>query len=302
MLSKKDIYKELGKGLCICPFIEDNIKENSINVSSSEYAWTQEGGTAYWYGGNEFHIDSTHGKVLRSHVFPKGHKSVFVINHRDSVEKYLILFPHQTTLVETLEVIGIGNKIGGAVHSKVGIVIKGIGDCGTMLGPGYCGHLLFALHNITDDIIVLNIGETFGSLTFDYLKTPVVRNSTTIPSHLDKLLDMNLNLSTADKEYFSKDWKSNFAGVKKEMISQEKYKEFKTEHPENIFTQIKDFLCIRNIILIFIGLAIMFVLFLVAKELDQDLTEKVWMDRYFNVVVVAVFSVMLAFYGKLFKK
>ena len=177
-----------------------------------------------------------------------------------------------------------------------------IGDCGTMLGPGYCGHLLFSLHNITDDIIVLKIGETFGSLTFDYLKTPVVRDSATVSSHLDKLLGMNLDLSTDDKEYFSKDWKVSFVGIKKEMIAQEKYKVFKIEHPENLFTRMKEFLCVRNIILITIGLALMIALFFITKKLDQNLVEKVWVDRYFDIVVVAVFGVLLTLYGKLFKK
>lgn len=91
----------------------------------------------------------------------------------DSRNQYIVLLPHTTTLIETTEVLGVTNNIGGALHSKVGLVSKGIGHIGTMLGPGYCGHLLIALHNITDDAIAIKVGSTFVSLAFDYLTTQV---------------------------------------------------------------------------------------------------------------------------------
>ena len=54
MLSKRDIEKELGKGIDIFPVIRDNFKENSINLTVSENAWTQSSETVYWYGGESF--------------------------------------------------------------------------------------------------------------------------------------------------------------------------------------------------------------------------------------------------------
>ena len=47
MLSRIDIENELGKGINIVPFNRENIKENSINLSASEYAWSLNGGSYY---------------------------------------------------------------------------------------------------------------------------------------------------------------------------------------------------------------------------------------------------------------
>ena len=54
MLSRKDIEKEFGKELCFFPLIMENLKENSINMTISEYAWTQGRATVYWYGKDKF--------------------------------------------------------------------------------------------------------------------------------------------------------------------------------------------------------------------------------------------------------
>ena len=47
MFSKYDIEKELGKGISIVPFKKENIKENSINLSASQYAWTMSEGAIF---------------------------------------------------------------------------------------------------------------------------------------------------------------------------------------------------------------------------------------------------------------
>ena len=39
MLSKKDIERELGKGIAIVPFSATNVKDNSVNLTASKYAW-----------------------------------------------------------------------------------------------------------------------------------------------------------------------------------------------------------------------------------------------------------------------
>ena len=167
MLSKRDIEKELGKGINIVPVIRDNFKENSINLTVSENAWTQSSATVYWYGGESFGLKDIPAKK-KTLSFRRGSKCEFYVNrNHGKADKYIILLPHTTTLIETSEVIGVANYIGGALHSKVGLVAKGIGHIGTMLGPGFCGHLLVSLHNITEEIIALKVGTTFVSLSFN---------------------------------------------------------------------------------------------------------------------------------------
>ena len=48
MLSRRDIEKELGKGINIVHIIRDNFKENSINLTASQKAGTIGSGTLYW--------------------------------------------------------------------------------------------------------------------------------------------------------------------------------------------------------------------------------------------------------------
>ena len=192
MLSKRDIEKELGKGINIVPVIRDNFKENSINLTVSENAWTQSSATVYWYGGESFGLKDTPAKK-KTRSFRRGSKCEFhVSRNRGKVDKYIILLPHTTTLIETSEVIGVANYIGGALHSKVGLVAKGIGHIGTMLGPGFCGHLLVSLHNITEEVIALKVGTTFVSLSFDYLTTQVARTSSTTSGHVDKFSELGI--------------------------------------------------------------------------------------------------------------
>lgn len=148
MLSRRDIEKELEKGINIVPIIRDNFKENSINLTASQNAWTMGSGTVYWFGGTKFSVHEPTGKK-RAKTFSRGSNCVFWDKQGDQHNSYIVLLPHSTTLIETSEVLGVANNIGGALHSKVGLVSKGIGHIGTMLGPGYCGHLLIALHNIT---------------------------------------------------------------------------------------------------------------------------------------------------------
>lgn len=281
MLSRRDIEKELGKNLCFYPLKRYNIKENSINMTISQYAWCQSNAKVFWYGKNRFSIYGDKGKVKSVKNYKKGEKTIFQ-DYSGNIA-YLLLFPHQTTLLETEEVIGIGNTIGGAVHSKVGIVAQGIGDSGTMLGPGYCGHLMISLHNITDDIIALEVGTTFVSLTFDYLTTQVVRTSATVSSHYDRLLEHGCLLDRGEKDYFEEDWKSNFSQICEKMCESEPYKEYKRQIQKNRLKEFKKYINRRNILALIIVVVAFAALYQGAYFLDRQLDTPVWVDRFWNV-------------------
>ena len=287
MLSRCDIEKELfGKGLSIYPLNPANIKENSINVTISKYAWCQSDLTVYWYGEDNFSIKNNVGpKIISTKHFKKGEMAIFVARkHGDFPEKlYLLLFPHQATIIETEEVIGIGNQLGGAVHSKVGIVSQGVGDTGTMLGPGYCGHLMITLHNITDDIIALPVGTTFVSLTFSYLNTQVIRTSTTSSSHYDRLLEHGCILNSDEKSYFTEDWKSNFGAIQEKMQISSDYKNYIKQVRRDSWKQLRKYINKKNILAIVAVVAIFFALHHGAQILDSHFNQTVWVDRFWNV-------------------
>ncbi len=304
MLSKRDIYKELGHGINIVPLNIKNIKENSINVTASHYCWTMAEGKVWWCGEAEFHIDNSSipaNKKKQSCFFRKGSRAVFSIKGQNDkvIAKYLILLPHATTIIETKEVIGLGERIGGAVHSKVGIVSKGIGDTGTMLGPGYCGHLLLSLHNITDDVVAIPLDSTIVSLTFDYLTTPVQRTSATSSSHYDKLLEMGVFLLDKDKLYFSEDWKTNLLATQREMKKTNEYQIFVKQQKDESKDAFLKWFSWPRIIAIVVIISLVIGGWFLTNYLDVKFTTDVWSERYWMILIATIVAYVVP---KLFNK
>ena len=282
MLSRRDIEKELGKGINIFPVIRENFKENSINLTASGNAWTMGSGTVYWFGGTDFRMTETAGK-RRAKTFSKGSNCVFWDKQGDQHNSYIVLLPHSTTLIETSEVLGVANNIGGALHSKVGLVSKGIGHIGTMLGPGYCGHLLIALHNITDEAIAIKVGSTFVSLSFDYLTTQVMRTSSTVSGHLDKFPELGININEETRSYLTADWKSNIEGIREKMCESEAYKDYKKHIRENSWKELKKYINKRNVVAVFVIAVVIIGIYFGAVMLDKKLESPIWVDRFWNV-------------------
>lgn len=282
MLSRRDIEKELGKGINIVPIIRDNFKENSINLTASQNAWTMGSGTVYWFGGTKFSVHEPTGKK-RAKTFSKGSNCVFWDRQGDQHNSYIVLLPHSTTLIETSEVLGVANNIGGALHSKVGLVSKGIGHIGTMLGPGYCGHLLIALHNITDEAIAIKVGSTFVSLSFDYLTTQVMRTSSTVSGHLDKFPELGININEETRSYLTADWKSNIEGIREKMCESEAYKDYKKHIRENSWKELKKYISKRNVVAVFVIAVVIIGIYFGAVMLDKKLESPIWVDRFWNV-------------------
>ena len=282
MLSRRDIEKELGKGINIVPVIRENFKENSINLTASKNAWTMGNGTVYWYGGTDVQMKDGPG-MKSTKTFSKGNSCVIKGIKGDARNQYIVLLPHTTTLIETAEVLGVANNIGGALHSKVGLVSKGIGHIGTMLGPGYCGHLLIALHNITDDAIAIKVGATFVSLAFDYLTTQVVRTSATISGHLDKFPELGINVDEETRNYLTADWKSNIDDIRERMCESDAFIKYKKHIRANTWKEVKKYINKRNILAVVAVAAVIVGIYLYAVHLDRKLDNPIWVDRFWNI-------------------
>ncbi|MGM9537138.1 MAG: dCTP deaminase domain-containing protein [Candidatus Onthomonas sp.] len=293
MLSRRDIEKELGKGINIFPLVYENIKENSINLTIGQNAWTMGDRTIYWYGGSNFSCIEHPGKK-RTFTFRHGASCIKRPDRdNDNGKRYLVLLPHTTTIVETAEVIGVGNNIGGALHSKVGIVAKGIGHIGTMLGPGYCGHLMVSLHNITDEVISLPVGSTFVSLSFDYLNTQVTRTSTTVSGHIDKFAELGIKIDEETRSYLTADWKSNIAGIRRKMIDSDQYQKFRCSLKEKRWSEFRKYVNVRNAVAILSVVLAFCILFFIASFADRKLEHPVWVDRFLNVGCSGLIGSML---------
>lgn len=281
MLSRRDIEKELGKSINIFPVVPENFKENSINLSASENAWTMGAGTIYYYGDCDVRLTDGTSRCATK-TFTKGSNCV-VKGKRKDAPRYIVLLPHATTLIETVEVLGVAGNIGGALHSKVGLVAKGIGHIGTMLGPGYCGHLLIALHNITDKPLAIKVGSTFVSLAFDYLTTQVARTSATTSGHLDKFSELGISINEETRSYLTADWKSNIDGIRDKMVESESYKEYKKHIYANRWKELKKYVNKRNIIAIFAVFIVVAGVYILAAVLDAKLEQPIWVERFWNI-------------------
>ncbi len=202
MLSIEDLYKEIGKNIYICPLNIENFRDNSIDLTASEFAWTTDGEDIY-----------------------------------DSASRTITVPPHKTACIYTKESIYVSEKIGGTYHSRVSIAQKGFGHIGTMLDPTYCGQSLIMLHNITDNPSTINEGERIVSIVFHYLDTPIGKSViTTPPSHTDKITPLDktgryrqflenaqwVNNPLKLKTYFNSHFKASFETKKKEYSQKKK--------------------------------------------------------------------------------
>ena len=298
MLSRKDIENELGKGINIYPLHSNNIKGNSINFTIGKNAWSLGRGQV---------IKDTNGKWIIAPKENGGRKKTDIMPGKSSIisdgkRKILILLPHTTTIVETSEVIGVNNYIGGTLHSKVGMVSKGVGDIGTMLGPGFCGHLMISLHNVTDEVIELNVGETFVSLVFYYLKTPDDTKNTNVSGHVDKLAELGIQISQDTREYLMADWKMSLNGIKKRMIESDEYKTLQQRKKKEKDAIIRSFFNWQNCLIVVIYLIVIIIMVLGAKKLDLYTGKNDWSNRAFTIIMSGIIIPLIMKSGKLIKR
>lgn len=238
MLSQNDIIKEIGKGINSIPLKIKNIKENSLNLTASSYAWT------YSNSSSISAVEDTNGK------------------------KRINLKPHRTTLIVTEEVLGFGSNIGGTVHSKVSCAVLGLGHLGTMFGPCYKGRFLIPVHNITDENIFLEVGDTFASLVFHYLDSKKVKHNNTSHGHINKYSTWHISTTDEDIEYLDPDWANTIEEIRKKQKQESEYAELKKQY-NNSYINIWNFLKLLGIVVLPL------ILFFVCKKLNTFLSGEV---------------------------
>ena len=292
MLSKLDIDKELGKGINIYPFNSENIKENSINLSASKYAWSMKKGRVYIGEEGEVYSDNK-SNSMKEIVISKGRTAVREING----DKYIILLPLSTTLVETKEVIAIDSYIGGTYHSKVGLVSLGVGHNGTMFGPNFCGHSLIAIHNVSDYPLKIKVDDTIVSVVFNYLKTPIDFPNATNNGHLEKMSRLGVILNPSDEEFLNKDWKKNIFEVREKMKQSGEFKVYKQDMRKRKLQSIYNYLNIRNSLILVMTLLIFIIIWYSCSYIDNQNNNSILTDRYWNVgfsgILVVILQVMI---------
>ncbi|KFX56021.1 deoxycytidine deaminase [Clostridium botulinum] len=290
MLSIVDIQKELGKGINLVPFRDKNIKENSINLSASCYAWTMSNGNVFRNGDRWILGGDNNEKKCTGENFKllKGKSAVYEINGK----KEIILLPFATTLIETEEVLAVGNNIGGTYHSKVGLVSQGLGHIGTMLGPNFSGHSLIAIHNVSKEVLTIEIGETFISVAFNYLTTPIATNNATRNGHLEKLSELGVQLDTKEREVLDEDWKSSTIRVREKLKEDKNFKQYEDTLQRKKYENLKKYINKNNIIISVGIIALIAIFYLLASITDSKLDKPIWVDRFWTVGFSGIFIVV----------
>lgn len=197
MLSIVDIKKELGKNIYLYPIHSNSIKGNSIDLHTSQFAWSL--------------------------------KTKDPLLSKDKT--YLIIPPNDTALIYSEESIYVSEKIGGTLHSKVTLVCKGLSHVGTTLDPQYIGNFLVAIHNHSDNEYKLKVGAEFVSIVFHYLKSSDYidgRTNNNDPGHPRMITEYNNS-----QKYF--EWRDQNAWVTQEialynkMLDSNEYKQCKSD-------------------------------------------------------------------------
>ena len=254
MFSKIDIQKSLGKDIIFFPFKEDNIKENSLNLTVSKWAWTLT------------EVDQSELKKIGNDGEKKyGEKKSCLIN-KDGKDN-IILFPFSTTMVITNEFLAIGKSIGGTIHTRVGTAALGVGHISTMLGPSYMGRLCVPLHNPTCKPIYLPVGDSFLSIIFYRLNSSIKESNHTSKAHIDKFSTWGITLNEKERQEICledlKDMESCVAEIKK---SQD-FISYKQEHSRMYCFQrsVKERIMQNKIILCIAFIVLLGLMFLLKK-------------------------------------
>lgn len=156
VLSEWEIVKRLGKGIDIYPFngINSSLVGCCLNLTASEFAFIIEAEREY-------------GKQKDYSV---KRKAILQKSYLKKETDYFVIPPRRTALVWTQESIRLDGRFCGSIHSKVNMAARGIGHISTRVNPYWQGGVLsIALHNLSDEIVRISVGETIAYLRFHKL-------------------------------------------------------------------------------------------------------------------------------------
>lgn len=277
MFSKIDIQKSLGKDIIFFPFKEENIKENSLNLTVSKWAWTLT------------EVDQSEFKEIGNDGEKKyGEKKSCLIN-KDGKD-YIILFPFSITMVITNEFLAIGKSIGGTIHTRVGTAALGVGHISTMLGPSYMGRLCVPLHNPTCKTIYLPVGASFLSIIFYHLNSSIKESNHTSKAHIDKFSTWGITLNEKERQEICLEDLKDMKTCVAEMNNCESFLQYKKKYSlkNRIWDIVKDWFSARNII-IFVLLFVAIILLIMLLQYPESTSTK----RIEDVIIVFIVSLFL---------
>ncbi|GAB6181753.1 hypothetical protein JCM14036_30720 [Desulfotomaculum defluvii] len=263
VLSDKQIKRLLGKKIFIYPFNEKKLKGSTYNLTASIVARSRK----------------NDGQLLL-------------------IKENKIMIPEgDTALIQTEESLFVSKDICGTYHSRVTLVSKGLSHIGTTLDPMYFGTSLIAIHNHTDKVQYIEVGESFVSLMFHKMpsSTKLLHDN---KSGRTDILDLNITLrdfhpkQENDEELLKQieEWKRKNWRIHENYLIEEVKKEVKKRDKSK-----KLFLVdlVFNIILPIITILLL-TYFVSRNALTSD------QMKYFVIIASAIFPLYIGI-GNLFK-
>lgn len=275
VVSDKQFINHLGKNIFIWPFTPSKLKGSTYNLTASKIAYYKENG-----------------------------ENISIVD-----EDNVINIPaRKTVLIQTEESIYVGKNVCGTYHTKVKMVSMGLSSISTTLDPCYFGTSLIAINNQTDNLVRINVGETFCSLMLYKMRKASSSRHDNLPFRADfssnkikKFLYYEKEECTNCKEFDScehkirfsndalnaikneyKDWfNKDFRKNKGDLIS--KVKNYKANEINKKSTNLKISIAIGSIITFIMILLYTLVL---KKYLDND-------GKIFNLTRDTIFSVFI---------
>lgn len=157
VISNKKFKKLYGKDIFIYPFVDENLKGASYNLTVSRVAYYEE-------------------------QDEKGNKKLVSALLNDNK---IICKAKKIIHIQTEESIYVSERISGTYHSKVSFANKGLSSISTTLDPCYFGTSLISIVNLSENDIKIRVGETFCTLIFNELKSRAFENHDNIPFRKD---------------------------------------------------------------------------------------------------------------------
>lgn len=127
-------------------------------------------------------------------------------------EQYVMVSPHDTVLISTMEYVSVKSQIMGTFHSRVSIVSEGFGHISTTLDPNWHGPLLIALNNPSSSKkkLVLSVEKEkipFATLIFYHTYSNAERFHDNKPNRIDILMKYRAKPSSFRRFIFAKSYK-----------------------------------------------------------------------------------------------
>lgn len=162
-----------------------------------------------------------------------------------------------------------------------------------MVGPNFSGDSLIAIHNTSNHLIVLSVGESFVSVVFYYLQTPCPDSNPTTSGHTDKFSTLGLEVSEAQLRELTQDWKKQYKEVQKRMCQSKEFRKLQEDLRSQKWKSFKKFFRIRNLIIMLVAVIMLVALYALAYYLDTKNGQTVWVERYFSVGFSGIFVAII---------